>query len=293
MKKWANSSNTRRNVLVGLFVALVAGACAPVDEGVEDSDPVAARQLRAVSNRNVGAHCTDRYEAAPPGLPAGLAPVGWANCDRFLAEIKKEAQQEFYYDLGGKAYYWQDTGDGADNSLEDVDLFYSNTHGGAWSPDYVEWGMYEYGALAKSNAMKLGDERRGLSILATYSCHTAEWTTADVDHNGIWDTLQRWDSVFSGGLRAHLSSHGLVEIGGNEDLGKIFAQYLNAGYALRDAWYYGLRASAADNDVAVLFTGANATDCSARRAGMTWDNFDTYPRLKNFGTLCGTHWDDI
>jgi len=246
----------------------------------------------AVSNRNVGAHCTDSYQALPGGTP-WLSPTGWNDCNRFMTEIKKEAILEFYYDLKGKKYFWENGGDGNDNSLEDVDLFYSATHGGAHYPEKVEWGMWEASTLAYSDAMRLGDERRGLSILATNSCHTAEWSTADVDRNGVWDTWQRLSPMFAGGLRAHLSSQDIIYYDHHDDVGKVFAQYLNAGYSLRDAWYFGLSSSSDPNDVAVIFTGKNATDCSNRRSGMTWDNFDTYPRLTTFGNMCTSYWTDV
>jgi hypothetical protein len=293
MKMFEKLEGDGRALLCVVLVGISAGACSAAEEGDGDTEPgLAVVQERAVSNRNVGMHCTDTYEQIV-GLPPWCTPVGWTNCDRFAGEISKEAKLEFYYDLVNKAQYWHDAGDGVDNSLEDVDLFYSNTHGGAHWAHAVDWGMWNYDQRALSDQMKLGDERRGLSVLATYACSTAEWTTADSDSNGVWDTWQRWDSVFSGGLRVHLGSHDDVFAWGHEDIGKIFAQHLNSGYSFRDAWYYGLRSSAANNDVAVLYSGTDAADCDARRTGMSWDNFDTYPRRKSFGYLCATRWDDI
>ena len=273
------------------FGSLLALALGCSETPLEDSVTETAAEP-AVSNRNVGVHCTDAYQALPGGTP-WLTPTGWTSCDRFLSEIKKEASSEFYYDLKGKKYFWENGGDGDDNSLEDVDLFFSVTHGGAWHPEKVEWGMWDYQTLAYSNAMKFGDERRGLSVFATYSCHTAEWTTADVDGNGVWDTWQRLQPMFSGGLRAHLSSQSIIYYGSHNDVGKIFAKYLNGGYSLRDAWYFGLSSTPDANDVAVIFTGKNATDCANRRDTMTWDNFDTYPRLTTFGNMCTAYWTDV
>lgn len=48
-----------------------------------------------------------------------------------------------------------------------------------------------------------------------------------------------------------------------------------------------------------MFTGTTASSgvnsCSARRDGMSWDNFDSYPRLTgtNIAVWCGWIWDNI
>jgi hypothetical protein len=133
--------------------------------------------------------------------------------------------------------------------------------------------------------MRLGDEARGLSILATQSCQTLKIDAF---------TWQRWDSVFRGGLRAVLGSHGDVAIGGGDNIGRTFATYLNQGYALREAWVYAVGSTAAKNDVAVVFTGLNANDCTNRRLGMNWSNFKNYQRLRDngFATWCWELWDD-
>jgi hypothetical protein len=203
--------------------------------------------------------------------------------------------------------YWEDAQDQALNSLEDVDLFYSYTHGGAWGADTADYAMWEDGGSvfdkrALSRNMKLGDDvgTRKLSIFAVGACDTHEWNTADDNGNKINDSWERWDSVFSGGLRAALGSQDSIAIN-EHNAGKVFAQYLNAGYTLKWAWYYAYSASGNDNDVSVIFSGQTGsgggnTSCTQRGDTMTWDNFDSFPRVTGVGQvpfMCAWQWSDV
>ena len=94
-------------------------------------------------------------------------------------------------------------------------------------------------------------------------------------------------------VRVSLGSNGEIYYDGIT--GKTFAQYLNAGYTFKLAWYYGLAASSAKNDVSVIFTGSSESNCNSRRDGMTWNNFkdSAYGRITNPPWMCAATWNDV
>jgi hypothetical protein len=270
-----------------VFIAVVLACSDNADKEKEDGDtgePIPA----STTSRNFGIHCTEDYES---GWLATLT-AGKEVCDGFANRADDEAIKEYYYDLKGQQYYWQTTGDANDNSLEDVDLFLALTHGGAWSTDYAEWGMWNNNTLATSQNMRLGDTttgRRGLSILSTFSCHTLQTDSY---------FMNRWDSVFQGGLRIVTGSRDLIYIGYPDEryMGNDYAYYLNAGWTIAASWETAMDATAYNNmDAAVAATGINSADCSSRRDNMTWDNFQNYTRLRDntIGYYCWRYWDDI
>lgn len=280
--------NRRRapgSFLAGLALGASGLACT---ELLEDEAAPAAPGVVVqpdVSNRNFGIHCTKSYEAS---WMATLAE-GFTICDRFASEASKGAIQEYYYNLTNKQFYWHTGGDGYDNSIEDVDLFFAFTHGNA-QPTWSEWVMWDQYRYAYSSSMELGDELRGNSVFATYSSLALRIDDA---------TWTRWDSVFGGGLRMALGSHGIIFAGSAErDVGKVFAQYLNSGYSFRTAWLLGFDLMAYNhNDVAVLATGTTASNCTTRRDNLTWNNFSftSYPRLTtgSIAYWCSYAWDDV
>jgi hypothetical protein len=261
-------------------LAVLTFACSsdPSDERVDQvGQPV-------IETRKFGTHCTEDYEnnwqAALPGA--------YTTCSRFNTELDNGSIFEFYYNMQGKQYYWHDTGDHADNSLEDVDLFFTLTHGGAINNTQAAWATWDDPDLAVTTSMRLGDEGRGLSMFAQDSCETLK-----VDAY----TWTRWDSVFRGGLRGTVGSHGTLHLSSAEyDVGKVFAQKLNAGWTFKSAWSYANDITAYNNqDAAVMFTGTNLANCESRRDNMTWNNFGSYGRLVDnaIGHWCGWIWDDI
>jgi hypothetical protein len=137
--------------------------------------------------------------------------------------------------------------------------------------------------------MRLGEEtstQRGLSILATYSCATL------VPDANLW---ARWGNAFRGGLRIALGSHGDVGFGSTADnIGKVFAQKLAAGWTLAESWRTALAGTASNNAVAVVATGDTAVECGSRRDSMTFGNFSSKGRLKDNAIkfYCSTIWDN-
>ena len=280
----------KSTVLAGVLSALVAGCGGPEDSQVEaqlEAQPDATADAVVVKN-TFGVHATDAYEA---NWQSSLAGYQWEMTDRFVSKLATTDTSKFYYNLQGKAYYWHDTGDQAVNSLEDVDLFFTTTHGGlrddSSGASNALWAMWNNGSLVWSRQMRLGDELTGLSIFAQVSCETLH--TAD---GRIWE---RWAPVFAGGLRVALGSHYLLANSSTKKpVGENFATYLQAGYKLGDAWYWALSSPSTADDIAVLYSGTDATDCG-NRYNMTWRTFKNYPRRRDasVGYLCWWQWDDV
>jgi hypothetical protein len=269
-----------------LFTLVVTAGCgvdaSSTDEGLEIGSTV---QPVTWSGNTFGIHATKYYE----GGWVDSIPCQMGTSDHFGNQLQASATERFRFDLWNKQYYWHDAGgDGGPYSLESVDLFFSVTHGGA-SDTNAYWSMWNYdyltstGVHAFSSLMRLGEDEgvgEGLSIFATYSCNTLRWNS---------DTVARWDSVFSGGLRIALGSHDKVhsESGrGNEWVGAQFAIRLHQNWSIKQAWLTGLSYSSADNDSAALATGTNCTDCLDRLDTMTWYNFKTKGR-RGDGSLPG------
>lgn len=206
-------------------------------------------------------------------------------CKWFNNELNDTDLHYYYYNLVGAKSRWEDPLDQV--FMDDVDLLYASTHGGAWDTDSV-WTMWDYKQLAYSSQMRLGDEAWQLSILATYACETLK--TSDGKH---WT---RMGPIFKGGLRFALGSHDKVydSIRTNE-VGEDFADGLQKGKSFKYAWKDGSGDWWHGQDLTVMTTGANATDCHNRRANMRWQNFRYYPALRDnqIGWRCWSKWDNI
>lgn len=281
--------------LLMVMGGLLFVGCLPVEADEESpsnesKESIETATMPAIFNANFGMHCTDYYE----NNWAVGQPYAWSNCDGLWNNLS--ATRLFYYNLWNKAYYWHDTGDEANNSLESVDLFYSFTHGGTDSTN-AYWAMWNddanigppWGSVATSSQMRLGDESRRLSIFATHACHVLEWSN-------IW---AHWGPIFNGGLRIALSSHDTMHPD-STNMGTDFANYLNAGYSFKDAWAISYDNSAYNNqDVAVAATGTSDADCANRRDTMSMSNFNGFQRLGNCSDctwhtkICRRVWDDI
>ena len=129
----------------------------------------------------------------------------WERCSAFNQEMSQTEWKRFYYNLKGDNWWLHDaTHDpsGYDGgTLDNVDLFYINTHGGAWDTSSV-WSMYDVGQRAYSFLMRLGDESRQLSVFAAYACETMKSSDGK-----IWTRL---GPMFRGGLRYATGSHDTV-----------------------------------------------------------------------------------
>jgi hypothetical protein len=209
----------------------------------------------------------------------------WNRCGWFNDELDDTDSKIFYYNLHGAKWWWETGGDQL--TLDNVNLFYASTHGGGWATKSV-WAMWDQNQLADSLNMRLGDEASGLSIFATYSCETLKFSDGK-----LWT---RMGPIFRGGLRFAAGSHDKLYDGVTTDeTGEDFADNLQKGYTIKSAWKDGNSDWWADQDAAVMATGTNQANCENRRDTMKWQNYTSYPRLRDnqIGWYCYWYWNNL
>lgn len=235
----------------------------------------------AEAQARFGTGCQKSYEN---GWQTTLDHV-WKRCGWFNDELDDTDHKIFYFDLHGAEWWWEGPGDQL--SLDNVHLFYSSTHGGAWSTKSV-WAMWDDGSLASSADMRLGDESYGLSIFSTYACKTLKFSD-----DKMW---ARMGPIFRGGLRYATGSHDLLyDSVTTDETGEDFADDLQKGKSIRFAWKDANSDWWVDNDVTVMTTGTDSSNCLSRRSGMKWQNFGGYARLRDgkIGWYCYTYWNNL
>jgi hypothetical protein len=206
----------------------------------------------------------------------------WDTCSGFNNQFDNTDSQSWYYNLSGGKWWWESSGD--EYGLDTVNLVFADTHGGAWGGSSV-WAMFDQYSYASSSSMRLGDESSQLMVLSTYACETMKY-----DDGQFWT---RMGPIFSGGLYMATGSHASVYSGWTtDDVGADYASDLQNGWLIKDAWRDGASDWYVDNDLTVMTTGANSTDCSNRLNGMTWTSVAWYPRLRDWqiGWYCGAAW---
>lgn len=199
------------------------------------------------------------------------------------------APRDFYYNLSGAAWHFDQSGDQEHSGgLDAVDVAFVSTHGGAWtSPLTGTLTMFEQNQRALTVDWRLGDEDRGLSLLAMHSCETLK------DDGNI---AARWVPAFDGGLRIAVGSQDKIFFSSSSTgNGSRFADNLGAGQKIRDAWKNALSGTSLDQDAAVLATGANETNCWSRLDNMKWSTLTTTSRLRDaaWQTWCTRAWADL
>ena len=238
---------------------------------------LAVGSLPALAGR-FGTACQEDYQN---GWQNTL-PYSWARCSNFNDELDDTDTKIWYYNLQGGKWWWEGSGD--QEGLETVNIVFANTHGGAWSNDSV-WAMWDQGDLAESGNMRLGNESWGTMIFSTYSCETLKY-----DDGLMWT---RMGPIFRGGLYISTGSQHTVWAGWTtDDVGADYADNLQHGYSIKEAWHDGAADWYVDNDLAVMTTGANSADCSNRMSFMTWQNIASWPRLRDsqIGWYCYVAW---
>ena len=233
-----------------------------------------------------GTYCQQEYE------DGWLREVrdAWRHCSRFNNELDDTDTRIFYRNLHSARDEFETDND--QNGLERVDLAYIFTHG-ARSSDSGDhkavWGMWDVDVFADSWDMWLGNENRGLSILASYVCETHT-----VEDGNAWT---RWRNPFKGGLRYTVGSHDLLYSGSRvtDECGREFADNLQDGDVIKYAWKKAVREIIVDQDATAIASGSNAEDCHNRRDNMTWQNFSSYPRRRgdNMNHICWTYWNNL
>ncbi|MCG5051426.1 MAG: hypothetical protein KA712_00550 [Myxococcales bacterium] len=238
------------------------------------------------TNRLYGTRCQENYEGTWIATLAGT----WSTCSKFNKAMDNLAPRSFYFNLQNAETRFEDTLDhcgGSCGGIDTVDMLFVSTHGGAWSnPARGTQVMWNRSTRAFSTNMRLGDEDRGLSLYASHSCDILK-------NDGQLGT--RWQSAFDGGLRMIVGSHDKIWFNTSYTTdGERFANNMRNGQLLKDAWKNSLAGNSADNDAAVMTTGANDSDCWNRMDSMTWSNLLSTPRLRDWDwqTWCQLQWDN-
>lgn len=262
-----------------LALAFVLGACGGTE--AEPQEALGSQTAAAIGGSRFGTMCQQDFEASW----CNTLPNVWDHCAWFNNRMDDNNQKVFYWNLNGAKPYLEDTWDqyGADT----VDVLYMNTHGGNWGNRAV-LAMYNNWVTADSNAMRLGDESYGLSILSTYACETLA--------HGDGRLIERWYGAMRGGVRILTGSHDKVyDSTTTNEVGEDYAGYLQDGQTIRTAWHDALTDWNVDNDATVVASGVNSSDCNYRKDNMTLGNYRSFSRLmdSSISYMCWTWWDDL
>jgi hypothetical protein len=216
----------------------------------------------------------------------------------FSDQLTNYATRMFNWNLEGDVgpRVFEDDFDHTSN-IEQVDIAYLATHSGAWhwfGADFAGKNFTEtggggtggFGVEAYSKRMRLGDEQRGLSVLALNGC-TAVAGAARGAGNGtttpkykvLEDYWTRWNGVFRGGLRIVLGNWD-SQIS-NSTIGSLFGKYVKQGLPLGTAWYRADREGKNTNDTAWGSFGNGESDCNSRMDSMTLQAMDWFPRRRD------------
>lgn len=209
-------------------------------------------------------------------------PYVWDRCSGFNNELDDYDSKVFYYNLHGAKWAWENNGD--QYYPETVNLFYASTHGGGWY-DRSVWAMWDQSTNADSTNMRLGDESWQTMILSTYSCETLKF-----DDGRMW---VRMGPIFRGGLYIATGSYETFYDGWTTDeTGVDYADDLQHGWLIKDAWADGNSDWYVDNDIAVMTVGTDSNDCWYRMNHMTWQNIAGFPRRRDngIGYYCYNYW---
>lgn len=231
-----------------------------------------------------GTYCQEAFEN---GWAVELR-YAYRTCRRFNEELEETDTRLFYHNLEGAR--WRFETDNDQNGLERVHLAFVLTHGGRDldGDQKAVWAMWDEWVDANSWNMRLGNEGRGLSIFASYACETHT-----VGDGHAWE---RWRNPFKGGLRYTVGSHGNLATGlPTDECGQEFADNLQDGDVIYEAWRKAVREPSVDQDATAIASGYDAPDCYNRRDNMTWQNFSSYPRRRddNMNFICWWSWNDL
>ena len=209
----------------------------------------------------------------------------WEHCSRFNNELDDTDTKVFYRNLHSARDEFETDND--QNGIERVHLAYIKSHGW-YSSTAGRWTMWNDGVRAYTNNMWLGNENHKTSILASYACGT--------HHRADGNLWARWNRPFKGGLRISLGSHHTLWDGPTTDeCGEDFADDLQGGMRIRNAWKSALSDWWVDQDVIVLATGEFTSQCRQRRDNMKWQTYTDYPRKRgnDVHVICWVYWSNL
>jgi len=231
------------------------------------------------------------------------------NTSAFSSQVSSIGTELFRYSLEGSIgpAFLEEAYDGP-TKAESVDLIMIATHTGSQGTDDhgnptvqiagKDWpsrGANNKMGVAWSSKMNLGNEGKGLSILAIVGCGATAWYPHPAGNGYEYAVFgsfrQRWTSAFSGGLRIVL---------GNWDQGydtktkgDKFGKYVKAGLTLKDAWRRSDWESDQRIDTSIVSMALNQDECFDRLNNMTIANYPSYPRRRGAdaaGYACFEWW---
>lgn len=209
-------------------------------------------------------------------------PYAYNRCEGFNNELSATDTQKFYFNLkGGKPFLETDRDQ---DLVETVDMLYLSTHGGLQS-DSSRWAMWDMNTRAFTKNMTLGNEGKGLSILSTYSCDTLGGTDSEI--------ITHWKTPFSGGLRYVAGAWDVLWDGiTTDECGEDYADNLQDGMTIQDAWTDAIWDWATTQHPAVQTTGTSEADCLKRKKDMKFTNFSAFSRVSGSAVkwYCGHRW---
>lgn len=280
MRTGAQKNMRKRTCVLRLGVVVMPATLLVFGATITDAQAVA----------RFGAYCTESYE----NNWRDTLPYSWSRCNGFSNELDDTDTKVFYYNLEGKEYYLESYGDHQPNndSADDVDLLFINTHGGAWTdPMTSTLTMWNQDMRAYSTDMRLGDSAwwgGGLAVLATYACETLKMNDGNL--------VNRLAPMLRGGLKMALGSHDKLYSGSTTDeCGEDFADDLQSSMTFKNSWKSALSDWYTAQDVAVVATGTNSSDCTSRMDNMKWQNYGGYPFIRDnsIGYTCWSWWDNL
>jgi hypothetical protein len=283
---WGEESAVKKrfvpnSITLGAFAALVVGCGqAPLEE------PLGTVQQRAGGAR-FATYCQESFQNG------WQETLSYANerCSMFRSQLNNTDTDVFYFNLNGAKPFIEQGGDHQPDlkAIDDVDLMYMMTHGGATTTD-ARWTMWNDSTRAMSSNMRLGDSAwwgGGLAIYAQYSCKTMK----SLDNL----LVNRWGPVLRGGLKLVLGSHDILWDGERTDeCGEAFAENIQYQQSFRTAWRDALYDTFLFQDIAVMATGTDSSNCSSRKNNMKWQNFGSHPFIRDgsIGITCWEQWTD-
>lgn len=230
----------------------------------------------------VGTRCQQDFQngwLADAGL--GVNDM-WARCSGFQGTAATTEVNAFYYNLHGARWALEDpdTCGWSCGNADSVDFFYMSTHGGINNAS-AAWGMWDQGSLAYTSNMRLGASSRQNMVLASFACDT---------HATDGNTWTRWYPVFAGGMVETVGGHNLLYMG-NPQSGSDFANRMNNGEPIGQAWLESAWYADNRNAPAVIATGRDSADCWNRQ-GVGYDSLFPTPILRDgaIGYMCWTTW---
>lgn len=255
--------------------------------GCTESAPSLSLQVSRSSlftGRYFGVECQETYEND------WLEEIdqAWDRCSGFKDKMDDTDYSRFYYDLNGAAPYWQDSNDSAE--LDNVELLFASTHGGTFAVTDASYAMWNNGVRVYSGTMRLGDDATKLKIFSTWSCHTLDWRDGH-----LWDRMY---PIFSGGLIIATGSQDILISGPSTDeVGNDYAENLQNGYTVNEAWHDVLNDWIVDNDGVVMATGNLWQSCTNRLNNFKWATtpWPNLPILRDFAIseMCLNYWFDL